>query len=161
MEIIACEKKPTFDLVYQNLYLGDIEAAKNQTCISTVDLIVNISNSRYKEYSKKSYEYFDIEDNRGANISVFFDRFVQIVEANLDKKILVHCANAVSRSVTLVLCYLIYKKMTLKDAILYLTFQRKQYTHPNIGFFKQLLDYEKKILGDNSLKVSDYLSVFA
>lgn len=159
--MIACEKIPTFNPVYPNLYLGDLEAAKNKKCLSNIDLIVNISNTRYKEFPNKIYEHFDIEDNRNADISIFFDKFAQLVENNSDKKILVHCANAVSRSVTLVLSYLMYKNMNLKDAIMYLTLQRKQYTRPNIGFFKKLIEYEKKLFGSNSLNPNDYLSVFA
>ena len=49
MEIIALNKVPTFDHIIHNIYLSDIVAATNKDCLKNIDIIINISNSRYKE----------------------------------------------------------------------------------------------------------------
>lgn len=63
--------------------------------------------------------------------------------------------NSVSRSVSLVLNYLM-KEMNLKDSFLYLKSKRKQYTKPNLGFIKQLMEKEKELYNMNSMKVNDF-----
>ncbi len=63
--------------------------------------------------------------------------------------------NSVSRSVSLVLNYLM-KEMNLKDSFLYLKLKRKQYTKPNLGFIKQLMEKEKELYNMNSMKVNDF-----
>src|SRR5437660_2980633 len=106
MEIIACAKIPTFDHIINNIYLGDIVAATDPKCLEIINVIVNVSNSRYYEQSSIKYYHFDIDDNRHAKISQFFDAFNKIVNDLGNQKILVHCMNSVSRSVSLVLYYL-------------------------------------------------------
>lgn len=157
MEIVACQKVPTFDHIINNIYLGDIVSATDKNCLKNINIIVNISNSRYVEEHDITYYHFDIDDSRGETISQFFDQFDNIVRDSRNKNILVHCANSVSRSVSLVLYYLLVCGMTLNDSIKYLKSKRTQYTKPNIGFFKQLLIAEKVLYGTNSMNVSDYM----
>ena len=157
MEIVACFKIPTFDHVINNIYLGDITAANDPNCLKTIDIIINISNSRYEQASNIEYHHFDLEDNRNADISQFFDKFIAIVNDSNDRHILVHCMNGVSRSVTLVLYYLMTIGMKLSDASQYLKSKRKQNTRPNIGFFKQLLSIEKQLYESNSMTIKDFI----
>ena len=66
--------------------------------------------------------------------------------------VLVHCVAGVSRSSSLCIAYLIkYKRMTLRQAYYHVK-QRRPIIRPNVGFFRQLIDYEKKILGKASVK---------
>lgn len=75
-----------------------------------------------------------------------------------DKNILVHCENGVSRSITVVLAYLLKNNYTLKDALyLIKTNRTSTFTRPNSGFAKQLLKYEKNIFGVNSISLSEIL----
>jgi hypothetical protein len=48
--------------------------------------------------------------------------------------------------------------MTLKDAYI-LVKKRKSNVSPNIGFLSQLLIYEKKLLGTNSLEEKDLRTI--
>ena len=152
-------KIPILDHIINNLYLGDIEAAKQISNLednSNINTIVNVTNTRYPSNQKIIYHHIDIDDSRKENISQYFDQFNKIVDNAQfhNKNVLVHCANSVSRSPTLVLAYLIHKGLTLKEALNLLK-KRDQYTHPNIGFCRQLLDYEKYILGKNSILLSE------
>ena len=158
MEIVACEKIPTFDHIINNIYLGDIVSATDKNCLKNINIIINISNSRYKEEPNIKYYHFDIDDNRTETISRFFSRFTDIIKESENQNILVHCMNGVSRSVSLVLYYLMILGMTLNDSIKYLKPKRNQYTRPNVGFFRQLLAIEKELYGTNSISVSDFLN---
>jgi protein-tyrosine phosphatase len=148
MALVVVYKNPTYDHIIDNLYLGDIEAAYDSSCINNINIVVNISNTKYNEFIDKEYHYFDIEDNKNENISQFFEKCVYIINIakKQNKNVLIHCMNSVSRSPTLVLYYLMTIGMTLKDALKFLKSKRIQYTKPNIGFFRQLVDAEKKII---------------
>lgn len=62
-------------------------------------------------------------------------------------KVLVHCAAGVSRSVSLILAYLIkYRSMSLPDAFRFVR-EKRTIVRPNRGFVQQLLEYEKKCCG--------------
>lgn len=65
--------------------------------------------------------------------------FIRVAMKDPDARILVHCASGVSRSVSMVLSYLITEKMymNLDDALTFLRKNRPQ-ASPNIGFRMQL-----------------------
>jgi protein-tyrosine phosphatase len=64
--------------------------------------------------------------------------------------------NSVSRSVSLVLLYLMSNNYSLKDAFNFLKSSRSQYTKPNIGFAKQLINYENNLYGKTTMTVGDF-----
>ena len=159
MSIVSLEKKPVFNHIIDNVYLGDIVSATNDNIINTIDIIINISKSRYKEYEHIMYHHIDIDDSRYENIVKYVDEIINIIKANSNKKILIHCMNSVSRSVSLVLFYLMFINYSLKDAYDYLKSKRSQYTKPNIGFSKQLINYEKEKYGKTTMTVGDFQTV--
>lgn len=143
MEIIPLEKISTFDHIINNLYLGDVESATSHNIKdNNIEIIVNVSNIKYKYFDKVEYYHYNINDESSENIYEYFDKFINLIKNNPTKNILVHCENSVSRSVTLVLAYLIDSKLRLVDAYEYLKTKRTQYTCPNKGFLKQLSIYE-------------------
>jgi protein-tyrosine phosphatase len=156
MSIVSIEKKPTFNHIINQVYLGDIVAATNESIINDMDIIINISNSRYKENEKITYHHIDIDDSRNENITQFADEVITIINNNSNKKILIHCMNSVSRSVSLVLLYLMSNNYSLKDAFNFLKSSRSQYTKPNIGFAKQLINYENNLYGKTTMTVGDF-----
>ena len=63
-------------------------------------------------------------------------------------KILVHCVAGVSRSATLCIIYLVkYEKMTLRQAY-YCIRAVRPIIRPNVGFWSQMVEYERKYRGD-------------
>ncbi|CAK9296580.1 unnamed protein product [Gordionus sp. m RMFG-2023] len=68
-------------------------------------------------------------------------------------KTLVHCMVGASRSATLVLAYLMkHRKMSLAQAYYYLK-RIRPIIRPNVGFIKQLVAYEYRLFGHNSVKM--------
>eukprot|EP01135_Chromosphaera_perkinsii_P010569 Nk52_evm7s2171 gene=Nk52_evmTU7s2171 len=91
----------------------------------------------------------DVEDRATANIYVFFTSVCEFMAKQLAKnhKVFVCCAAGVSRSSTLVICFLMYQnKWTLKEAYDYVKNERS-IIHPNGGFMNQLSEWEEKVLG--------------
>jgi protein tyrosine phosphatase len=76
-------------------------------------------------------------------------------------RVIVHCVMGVSRSCSLVLAYLMkYKGMSLKQAF-DLVSSKRSVVRPNAGFWRQLIEYEKKLLNSSasaSQKTSSYFS---
>jgi protein-tyrosine phosphatase len=152
MEIIPLDKKITFDHIIDNLYLGDLESASIQHIVDNdIQIVFNISNCNYEENQNVEYYHYNIDDESSADIIQFFEHFITLVKQNYEKKILVHCQNSVSRSVTLVLAYLISKGYSLIGGYEYIKTRRSQYTLPNRGFLKQLSQHEVATLGGISV----------
>lgn len=145
------------------LYLGDYESSQNNDLLQTnkITFIINLSNAEiYNKYNNIQYIDIHIEDDRTRDIKQYFMICIDIIKecVNNNKNILIHCMNGVSRSVSIIISYLIYSKYTLKEALKYITTIRdNQYTHPNIGFFKQLMVFELDYFHQNSISVGEYI----
>lgn len=89
-------------------------------------------------------------------LSIFYVRICFLSIFQVGKKggkTLVHCVAGVSRSATICLAYLVkYQQMTLEQAYRHVK-KRRSVIHPNAGFWRQLIDYERRILGQNSVKM--------
>jgi protein-tyrosine phosphatase len=182
--IVPRKKTGYVTLILPHLYLGDIETSQDKDVLHGLQIthIINLSNSQdnYHEWDLSQaspenisvghsptvdnicYTTIQIEDAKTANIAVHFDHCIKVIDAhiNCNKNILVHCVCGVSRSVSIILSYLMYKKYTLKDAFHHVKQLRtQQYTLPNIGFFKQLIAYELQQFGENSMTMNDYIAM--
>ena len=142
-----------FTKVLENLYLGNIKSIECE-----VDYIINISGDLY--VSNKPKLDIMIKDRKNKDIRQYFEITNKMIDINIgeNKKVLVHCYNSTSRSTSIIIAYLMYKKMyNLKEAIEYLELIRKEHPiKPNIGFFKQLIEYELEIYKSNSFGIDDY-----
>lgn len=152
MELVFVEKVPIFDLIIDDkgkkIYLGDDVAAAHEKCLNDVTMIIDLSGkTESAENDGKFRVYYPIQDSRMVDISRLFSN----VETNVETSpgnVLICCANAVSRSVTVVL-YLLMKRhrMRLNDAVVYLDSKRPtRITRPNPGFLAQLKKVEKEML---------------
>jgi protein-tyrosine phosphatase len=157
-QLILTQTNGYMTQILDHLYLGDIETSKQA---NNIQYILNLSNDKnYKEINGIKYLHIPIDDNRSQNISQYFEQSIQFIEEAIQqqKNILVHCMNGVSRSVSIILAYMLYKGYTLKDAFLFVKNKREyQYTRPNIGFFKQLCIYEYTLYKSNSISLAEYI----
>lgn len=102
---------------------------------------------------RPDYLRVPIKDSRESNLIEYFDQVADSIEKTRqeDGKSLVHCVAGVSRSVSLVLAYLMkYADMSLKKAFQHVRSVRPQ-VRPNLGFFKQLIEYEQRLYGTNTV----------
>uniref|UniRef100_T1J1P0 Ubiquinone biosynthesis O-methyltransferase, mitochondrial n=1 Tax=Strigamia maritima TaxID=126957 RepID=T1J1P0_STRMM len=96
-----------------------------------------------------------VNDTPHSNLYNYFDVAADKIEEIRRKggKTLVHCIAGVSRSVSLCLAYLMkYEGMSLRTAYSHVK-ARRPIAHPNRGFFKQLIDYEMYLFGQQSVRM--------
>jgi len=107
------------------------------------------------------------EDHPSYNLKSHFNEVADKIDAEVkaDGKVFVHCISGISRAPSLVMAYLMkYESMTLYDAHSLLLSQRK-FVRPNLGFWKQLIEFEYEITGKNTVtidkhKKTEYASVY-
>lgn len=101
------------------------------------------------------YMKVPVDDTPYANLYNYFDVVADKI-AEVRKRggrILVHCIAGVSRSATLCIAYLMkHEGMSLRKAYLHVK-ARRPIAHPNHGFFKQLIDYERRLFGHETVKM--------
>lgn len=92
---------------------------------------------------------YEFEDTEKQDILNYFDDITELIESS--EVVLVNCAAGASRSASIVIAYLMkYYQMNLKTAINHVKKYRRQIS-PNKGFILQLLEYENKLYGNNSI----------
>ncbi|KAK7304936.1 hypothetical protein VNO77_42830 [Canavalia gladiata] len=119
-------------------------------CLCTIE--IGQSDSQFPDLF--TYKNFSVCDNEDSNISSIFEEacdFIDYVEQT-GQRVLVHCFEGKSRSVTVILAYLMLrKKFTLLEAwnALKRVHRRSQ---PNDGFAKILLELDQKLHGKVSME---------
>ena len=97
-----------------------------------------------------------VDDTPEDDIYLYFVSVADHIARHLEQKkgnIVVHCVAGVSRSTSLVLAYLIkHKRMSLHQAYNHVHI-RRPVIRPNNGFFKQLIEFEKRIFGRASVEI--------
>ncbi|XP_054157622.1 dual specificity protein phosphatase 14-like [Oppia nitens] len=154
---ILTEPYSNVDKITDNLYLTGMGGLIKENIESLY--ITCIINATYEapNYLLPELQTFrvPVDDTSNDNIYPYFDEVADKINeiAAQNGRTIVHCVAGISRSSTLVIAYLIkYKKRTLRDAFIHVR-SKRSLSQPNIGFFRQLLDYETKVLGKSSVKI--------
>lgn len=145
--------------ITDNLYLSSFVGASEYNIMKfNIKLVITVC----REVPKcivKSVESIKLEvvDKPTESLIQYFDylgeKINQIARQTPNGACLVHCVAGISRSTTIVLAYLMkYLKMSLKDAHAHVK-SRRPLIRPNLGFWKQLVDYEKMLFGTNSVRI--------
>ncbi|XP_028269171.1 dual specificity protein phosphatase 18 [Parambassis ranga] len=144
--------------ITHHLYLSNRSGA-NDSCQLTccnITCIVNVS-ERGSSCPPPGVEYIHIpvSDRPGSPLSDYFDEVADKIERTAERggRTLVHCNAGVSRSSTLCMAYLMkHSGLTLQEAHTWLKTCRPV-VRPNLGFWKQLIEYEMKIHGCKSVRM--------
>lgn len=126
--------------IIDNLYIGSLNDAKKnkQHC----DVILNVSEDPINEFDDHTIIIeIPMKDNENFKIEKYFDwtsKFIDTVINDLNKKLMVNCYAGISRSVTIVCCYLMDKYgISYNDAIDIIR-QSRPIADPNDGFVEKL-----------------------
>ena len=143
--------------ITDNLYLSSFVGATehnvikfNITCVITVCKEVPKLDLKHVELLR-----LDVLDKPTESLSRYFDLVADKINDVTNKKgaCLIHCVAGISRSATMVLVYLMkYQSLTLKEAHA-LVKSRRPFIRPNLGFWRQLVEYEYSLFGKNSIKI--------
>ncbi|KAJ8406168.1 hypothetical protein AAFF_G00303990 [Aldrovandia affinis] len=142
------------------LFLSSADAAQNKALVSRKGITLIISATLL--HTCPTYQGVEcfrvpVSDLPHAPLGDHFERVAERIHNNRTGSTLVHCAAGMSRSPALVMAYLMrYRGTTLREAYRWVQDSRP-YIRPNSGFWRQLLDYEKKLYGKNTVKVASPL----
>ncbi|XP_041035978.1 dual specificity protein phosphatase 14-like [Carcharodon carcharias] len=124
--------------------------ARGITCI--VNATLEISSPRWPDVE---YLKVPLPDLPHAPLSLYFDTVADKVQqvSRKNGRVLVHCVAGVSRSATLCIAYLMkHHKQSLREAHSWVR-SRRPVVRPNHGFWRQLIDYEKRLFGKNTVRM--------
>lgn len=144
--------------ITSSLFLGRASVASNRhllqargiTCV--VNATIEIPNFNWPQFE---YVKVPLADIPHAPIRLYFDTVADKIHSVSKKHgaTLVHCAAGVSRSATLCIAYLMkFHNLCLLEAYNWVK-ARRPVIRPNLGFWRQLIDYESQLFGKSSVKM--------
>ncbi|XP_051985094.1 dual specificity protein phosphatase 18-like [Xyrauchen texanus] len=142
------------------LFLSGADAPRNQALMTRkgITLIVNVTLSHTCPiYPGVECLRVAVSDLPNARLGDHFEPVAARIHNNRAGGTLVHCVAGMSRSPALIMAYLMkYKGVNLRQAHNWVK-ESRPYIQLNTGFWAQLLDYEKKLYGKNTVKVAEPL----
>ncbi len=137
--------KPSF--IIDNIYIGSAFNAASSSIISEFNIkyIINVTNNinNYFENQNVKYTNIPIRDNNQDLIDNYLENAYQSIinyqSQHLNDNILIHCFFGASRSVCVVIYYLMRKhKMCLDDALIFMK-QRRYLIHPTTTLLNSVI----------------------
>ncbi|XP_051891082.1 dual specificity protein phosphatase 14-like [Pristis pectinata] len=124
--------------------------ARGITCV--VNATLELGAPRWPDME---YLRVPLPDLPHAPLSLYFDTVADRIQqvSRLGGRTLVHCVAGVSRSPTLCLAYLMkHHGQSLREAHNWVR-SRRPLIRPNSGFWRQLIDYERRLFSRNSVRM--------
>ena len=131
--------------IIDNIYLGSAYNAANYHQLTNlgIQVIVNVT-KEISIYFPDNYEYKKLElyDNDQADIKKYLDESYEYMKQNSDKKILIHCKMGASRSVSILLYYMMKEHNMKLDDALKMVKEKRIIINPNNRFITILKQYD-------------------
>jgi protein-tyrosine phosphatase len=134
----------TISKINSLLYLGSGKHARHETDEFkklNINVIINCCNDfTHKPNEKYIIENFPIDDGTYASIDAYLDPVANLINKYISNgnKIYVHCVHGKSRSVSIVIYYLMkYEKITFSEAFTKVK-KMRPIISPNLNFIKEL-----------------------
>ncbi|XP_067940634.1 dual specificity protein phosphatase 18-like [Watersipora subatra] len=139
------------------LYLCSNAAAQQTSKLRRLRITAEVNVTPHLPYSDLCIDKMRIavSDISSVKISRYFVDFINFVDSvrRENGRVVVYCECGVSRSATLCMVYLMAaERMSLYDAYVHIKLIRG-IINPNIGFWQQLVEYEERKRGENSIRL--------
>lgn len=150
----------SYSKVIEMLYVGDAEISRNIGLMKDlgINCVVNVAIECDNWFEADfTYSNYPFEDHPSAILSNAFDDACEVIARNMHLGLtsLVHCSDGNNRSAAFCVAYLMRKKRaTLKQAW-NLVKNVRSGTNLYQDYFKQLLWYERQVLGSNTMAEAD------
>lgn len=144
--------------ISDRVFISDLDSALSASVLTNrkVSLIVNASELEdlvYPDLEGLQVLTVPVQDQPHAPLDQYFDPVAERIHQNHSGSTLVHCTAGRSRSPALVLAYLMrFQGLNLRRAH-ELVLAQRSFIRPNAGFWRQLLDYERRIFGTTSVRM--------
>lgn len=124
--------------IIDNLYLGSVEDFNNREFMKNIDFVIKLTNlAEEPEFMNDNIHRVQLDDFEEFPIHEYIDEALKYIDYHPDKNILIQCKAGRSRSVTVLIAYLIlYKKYSYQDALKLI--KSKKTIKINDGFNKYL-----------------------
>ena len=150
------------EIVNDFLYISGYKTASTASDLQSMKItnIINCSGDLCENLSFSGINYLtlNIRDNVSENIECLFFKCINYINEAKEKKgrVLIHCYKGVSRSVSILISYLIYLYKWTYDEAFDFVQSKRSIANPNIGFYLQLKTFHKRITLD-----TDRLEIFS
>ena len=136
------------DQITETIYLGNIDAAFNKKKLKQLGIkkVLTVMSAFGNHYSPHEFIHksIDVDDDLRTNIICHFKECILFIEGK--DKIFVHCAAGMSRSPTIVIAYIMWKrKLRLNEAIKFVK-EKRSIISPNDNFMNQLKIFEELLI---------------
>ena len=132
------------DFILDRLAIGDLSDAKNEQILkdSGITAILNVAQEAYPEPNLDCFDYYKvkIDDGQAMDLSHIGDAVDFIHSRIRHGKVLVHCLMGISRSSTIVLCYLHECGFSLRNAMNLIKRKRPD-AQPHIALYNSVQEY--------------------
>ncbi|KAM4566049.1 dual specificity protein phosphatase 14 isoform 2-T2 [Odontesthes bonariensis] len=145
--------------VSAGLYLTDLDSALNRGVLTSrnVTLVVNASGLQdlsYPPLGGLQVLQVPVQDQPHAPLRDYFDPVSERIRQNHSGATLVHCTAGRSRSPALIMAHLMRcEGLSLRQAH-ELVLERRPFVRPNAGFWRQLMDYERALFSQNTVRMA-------
>ena len=152
MDNIDTKKEEDFNEILTDfLYISGYKTASTASDLQNLKItnIINCSGDLCENLSFSGIDYLtlNIRDNVSENIECLFFKCINYINEAKEKKgkVLIHCYKGVSRSVSVLISYLIYLNKWTYDEAFDFVQSKRAIANPNIGFYLQLKTFHKRI----------------
>ena len=150
------------EIIKDFLYISGYKTASTASDLQNMKItnIINCSGDLCENLSFSGINYLtlNIRDNVSENIECLFFKCINYINEAKEKqgRVLIHCYKGVSRSVSILISYLIYLYKWTYDEAFDFVQSKRSIANPNIGFYLQLKTFHKRITLD-----TDRLEIFS
>jgi len=150
------------EIIKDFLYISGYKTASTASDLQNMKItnIINCSGDLCENLSFSGVNYLtlNIRDNVSENIECLFFKCINYINEAKEKqgRVLIHCYKGVSRSVSILISYLIYLYKWTYDEAFDFVQSKRSIANPNIGFYLQLKTFHKRITLD-----TDRLEIFS
>jgi len=138
--------------ILPNLYIGNLRSAKNKKQLKTVGIThILVASPVEPEFPKQfNYKCINVDDSDDADLAQHLQGCFEYIDTAISSGgiVLIHCLVGISRSPSIAIAYLMFKDHLSYEEAADFVKKKQPLMEPNMGFVRQLKEFEKKIADD-------------
>ena len=149
---------PSYEQITNKIYLGNEDTARDKEILNKLNISnILICAEGCEPFFPNEFKYkiLYIDDAIDENILSWLKEAFEFIDSSINN-IYIHCAMGISRSPTIVISYLMYKKKMKYEEAYNFVKEKRKVISPNSGFQEQLKKFET-ILEENNYILPDNL----